>query len=181
MRASFFLYSLCKKVRQAGLKRSNIFLCCLVLSLLMGGSGCRTYGARGDVEAAYNQIEQAVEQFALELERAQSGYGAFRKKASGNEVLGALAERYAALLKQHKVLLREQRMQLEELRDSDDYRAVSRTLGAVISEQNVMMDHYQALLASAQDTTDAAADQVSQGSRYFITPPFYGSFRPDSL
>ena len=181
MRANLSLHSLRQKVQQANLRRSSIFMSCLALSLLLVGSGCRTYGARGDVEAAYNQIEQAVEQFTLELERAQSSYEALRQQEDGSEVVDTLPARYASLLKQHKVILLEQRMQLEELRDSDDYRAVSRTLGAVISEQDIMMDHYQALLASVGDATDEAVDQAHQESPYFITPPFYGSFRPENL
>ena len=180
MRANFLSCPL-KKIHQAVLERPATLLSCLVLSLVLLGSGCRTYGARGGTEAAYHQIEQAVEQFTLELERAQSAYEALRQQTGDSEVADTLAKRYASLLEQHKVMLLEQRMQLEELRGSDDYRAVSRTLSAVMSEQDIMMDQYQNLLATVQRVADPALDQASPGSHYFVTPPFYRNPQHESL
>lgn len=144
----------------------------LALPLVM--LGCRTYGGHGSEQLTIQQIEKAVSNFGQSLNRAQFNMESLQQTRSP-AVSDSFVERYKTLVEAHREIYTKQEERLDELRGSDDYRKLSRALGAFITEQEGMAKQYRALVTAA-DTT-IRAFEVPPMSRYYMVPPFYERIR----
>lgn len=159
--------------------RVSAVLSIIVCTMLLV-SGCRTYGARGSVEATYEQLQASFNEFQAELERAKLGLKVMSQAAEENVILASLVDEYETVVEEHALVLADQRARLNDLRGSDDYRELSRSLGAFVTEHRVMRNRYQALFGAARaalgDTTltrDPARPEgryVPPVSRYYMFP-----------
>lgn len=161
-----------------------------LLCLVLLAAGCRTYGGYDSGPLTMAQIEEANRTFAAEAERARAELGALERLAAGSadSLLVQTVQAYGALVTLHEALLAEHRQEAEEA-DRGNYRALSRTLGAIVSEQALVRDGYARLanrLAAASrggSPSGAAADTAAVAeaplavvplrSRYVVAPSFY--------
>jgi multidrug efflux pump subunit AcrA (membrane-fusion protein) len=150
--------------------------------LLVLAAGCRTYGGRDSEAITFRQIEAAVQDYARAYDRANANAAALEQAAKQDSAAATLARKYRALVATHGARLTDQRERMEELRGSDDYRALSRTLGGVVKEQQVMAKGYRNLMARYRpggDTTVVAFEVPPRG-RYYLVPPFYEAARNEA-
>ncbi len=155
------------------LAHRRLFLGVLLLALAAGG--CRTYGGYGTEAETLDQIQQATALFAEEHQRAQADLEALQRAAAANPTLQRYAEAYAAVLSVHGAVVEEHRTLADEAAaHRGDYRLLSRTYRAVISDQRIVQDRYDALLADMQHALDGTpAPPVELESRYQVAPQFY--------
>lgn len=169
----------------------------LGLVLLLIAGGCRTYGDDyGNEVKTLEQIYVANELFAADLARARTDLATLRRAAEANPLLELLAERYAALLVAHEVLLdvhRDMAVKLEadgsvweetigEWLGRGDYRPLSRAYGAIISEQQIMRDRYQGVIENVfavggDSLAYVWALEPYPEARYYVVPPQYERIR----
>ncbi len=155
------------------LAHRRLFLGVLLLALAAGG--CRTYGGYGTEAETLDQIQQATALFAEEHQRAQADLEALQRAAAANPTLQRYAEAYAAVLSVHGAVVEEHRALADEAAaHRGDYRLLSRTYRAVISDQRIVQDRYDELLADMQHALDGTpAPPVELESRYQVAPQFY--------
>ena len=154
-------------------------LCVLLLVGLL--TGCRTYGGYGSEEAAIEEMAQAVDNYEDMLVRAEAVLAGLREAEGENVEMGLLAERFAAVVTGHAVLLEEQKEYVAVLAGSGDYRKISRVLGAVISEQKMTARQYTEVLERGLTAPDTTAQLVRASidplGRYYVIPPYYERVR----
>ena len=143
--------------------------------ILLGG--CRTYGGYGTEEATYAEIQKANVQFADALNRAQSEYRALETLARTNPALRPSAEHYAQLIAFHEALLLEHVAWAEQV-DVDDYRDVSRVLGAIVAEEQRLAERYGTIIGGAEQLLTADSTMLVPGvgepdGRYYVVPPYF--------
>lgn len=138
-------------------------------------SGCRTYGGYGTEEAIPRQMQEAVQQFASELNRAQSDLAALSEAAEQNSALASLEARYRDLVAQHEAFLEDHRGLVERFQDGGSYRDLNRNYGAMISEQRLMRTWYTELHVRIQRAVTGApvVGQAVPKSRYVVNPTYY--------
>lgn len=120
-----------------------------LLVLLVAGfvlTGCRTYGGYGSEEAAVHEIGQANERFAAELERARSDAERLQSLVARHETLAPFVAEYEQWVAEHAALLEAHKEKYEQLSGGASYRKVSRALGAVVSEQQLVHEGYREVL-----------------------------------
>ena len=155
-----------------------------VLLLAFIAAGCRTYGGYDSAEKTLDEIREATERFAEDYERAQGERDALQRAAGNNPALGALAERFAAVVEHQGMVVEEHRTLAEEASAGgnilfawvgpDSYRKLHRTYGAIISDQQVVHDRYAEVLRELQQAVGGEAPaMVREEGRYQVTPQFY--------
>lgn len=149
----------------------------LLVLAVVALAGCRTYGGYGTEEVSYLQILEANEQFADALIRAQAELRALEVLAQAEPALVPYALRYAALVNLHEEVLGAHAALTEEV-DADDYRDVSRLLGAIVSEHQRIAERYRGLVDDSSfllvsDSTALVPGGVAPEGRYYAVPPYY--------
>ncbi|HMB93532.1 MAG TPA: hypothetical protein VKP65_21950 [Rhodothermales bacterium] len=145
----------------------------LVIALL--ASGCRTYGNYNNEEKTLDEIRRSNTLFEAEYEKAQGNLNTLTAAADANERLAPFATSYEAVVDVHEAVLQQHQILAEEAESNDgDYRLLNRTYGAIISDQQVVRDRYEALLADMQHAVDSTAGfTILEESRFQIAPQFY--------
>lgn len=145
------------------------------LLLLVALSGCRTYGGYGTTEEIPRQMEQAVQQFADELARAESDVQALSAAVVQNSALEPFESQYRDVIAKHEEFLEHHREIAEQYQDSDDYRALNRNYGAIISEQRLIETRYNELHARIQRVVSGQPERAARQleSRYVVNPNYY--------
>ncbi len=138
-------------------------------------TGCRTYGDYGNVEEHREQLVVLVEQFETNLARNQADLRQLAQGSAGVPAMRPYAERMAALVALQEALLLEQRLRLDELVETDDYRDLHRAYGAFITEQQMLLDLYAGIGRQMRGETEAGSyiDSEVEHSRYVFVPPQY--------
>lgn len=154
------------------MNRITTWSCLLAAAALLGA--CRTYGGYGSEEATYEQIQRVVERFGKDLSRARGDLEALERASAQGPVLEALAGHFARLVAAHEAVLETHRRTASELSPSSTYRSLSRSYGAMVTQQRLMRRQYQDLLrhvyeGHAPDTVVTAAERRP----YALVPPYY--------
>jgi hypothetical protein len=149
-----------------------LFIAAVVLVVT---SGCRTYGQYGNTEAIPAQMQQAVQQFADDLERAESDILALSEATAQNAALQPAESAYRDLIAKHRTFLEAHRAIAAEYEDGGDYRALNREYGAIISEQRLVSTRYAELHARVRRvvTGQPPALAATPESRYVVNPAYY--------
>lgn len=137
---------------------------------------CRTYGGHGSEAATLDQIEAAYEAFARQLGQARNDLRSMQGEPGMDERSTAVLERLDAAVEWHVRVLADHEQRVEQARrNAGSYRFLSRTLGGMISEQDLVQSRYQAILDQARSAPDTAVSVGSPmaGARYHVVPPFY--------
>lgn len=149
----------------------------LVLFVL---TGCRTYGGYGTEPETIDQIRIANDQFAEEMERARAEYEYLLEQVQQDPGLVAFAESYLAILQLQEQKLLENLDLAESAYDNpDNYRTLSRVYGAIISNQNVVEDRYDALYRVMVEarTQQVLPEEALPPARWQVAPPEYDRMR----
>lgn len=144
-------------------------------------SGCRTYGGYGTTELIPQQMQQAVQQFEDDLERAESDILALSEATAQNAALEPAETQYRDLVALHQTFLEAHRATLDEYEDGGTYRALNREYGAMIAEQRLIEMRYAEMharirrISSGQPPTSEATPAIGStlASRNFVNPNFY--------
>ena len=118
----------------------------LLAAALMLVTGCRTYGGYGSEEATYNEIQEAAQRYADRVERLAGDYQALTEASAQDAELAAYALRMADIIEHAEATLAFHLHRAETLEEGDSYRELSRALGAMISEQQILEDRYADLV-----------------------------------
>ena len=153
--------------------RSQFFpLLFAVVGLLLGG--CRTYGDKYDTKPkTYQALQNAVQTFENELDRAETDLKTLEAAASKADTLQPMAEHFEGLHEEHDSLLQTQRDRIERLSPTSTYRNLHSAYGATVTEQRIMRQKYQRVLrtvyATVQDTT-VQASRPKTDRQYTVRP-----------
>jgi hypothetical protein len=144
-------------------------------------TGCRTYGARDSVRFSYEQILETNRVFAGELQRAERDEATLMQRAATDQALWGLDQEYSALVDRHRRLLAEHRSFAQRLEGSRSHRDVSRTLQAIVVDQQMMRDAYDRFFRQRIEVPAIPEVPLAMGyfeeSRYTVVPPFYERLR----
>jgi len=145
------------------------------LFLLVVLAGCRTYGGYGTTEEIPRQMQQAVQQFADELTRAESDVQALSAAVAQNSALEPLETRYRDVIAKHEEFLAHHRAIAERFQEGGAYRALNRYYGAIISEQRLIETRYDELHVRIQRAVSGQPDRTAHPleSRYVVNPSYY--------
>lgn len=145
------------------------------LLLLLLVTGCRTYGDYGAEAEIPRQMQQTVEQFAGELDRAQSDVKALAEAVEQNDALAPLEEQYRDLINRHEAFLEGHRRIAEHFQDGGTYRALHRNYRTMISEQHLVRSWYNELHVRVRrvGSGEPAVGDVPPASRYVVNPSYY--------
>ena len=143
--------------------------------LLVIASGCRLYGGYGTTEEIPRQMQQAAQQFADDLARAESDILALSDAVAQNAALEPLETRYRDLIAQHQSFLEAHRATAAQYEDGGSYRALNREYGAIISEQRLVATRYTELHARIRRVVSGQppAVEATSASRNVVNPNFY--------
>lgn len=120
--------------------------------------GCRTYGGHGSEEETLRQIEHAIENFESDLLTARADLRAFGGRASGASRLEPIVQGFERTIQEHEAMLESHRSRLEEaVGERGSYRYVSRTLRAILSEQEALRLRYRYWMRAAESRGAAVA------------------------
>ncbi|HEX7072114.1 MAG TPA: hypothetical protein VF190_14980 [Rhodothermales bacterium] len=163
------------------LRRPAAFVFLLIPVVLI--TGCRTYGGHGSEEAALSQIEAAYEQFERELAQAKSDLSTLQAAASNNAALAGASAQLDEAVREHEALLAEHAERVEAAREhAGNYRFLHRTLGGMLSEQEMLSRQYQMieddLRMQADSTFTARSGSVIP--RYHVVPPYFERLQNES-
>lgn len=138
----------------------------IVITLLFP-LGCRTYGGYGSVDANNEQLRVVVASFSSSASAAVRDAD---RLAGIPGIDAGYVESFRATAANHTEAAERVAAELEA--DSDlTYRAASRKLGAVVSEQRQFSDQYQSILRAILNTPGVpSAERVS---RYPVVPAAY--------
>lgn len=143
-----------------------------VLAALLVLSGCRTYGGYDTQEKNYEAMQNAVQSFEDELNRAQADLHTLQEAAT-SDTLEALAHRFQNHVGEHEELLATQRERLDRLSPDASYRTLQRAYGATVTEQQMTEQKYQRVIRTVRATvqeTDVEAASSAPTRRYTIDP-----------
>lgn len=143
-----------------------VFVTLLVLS------GCRTYGGYDTEAKNFEAMQNAVQSFEDDLNRAQAELQTLEEAAT-SDTLQALADRYQDHIHEHEALLETQQERVRRLSPDASYRTLQRAYGATVTEQQMMDQKYQRVVRTVQATVqDAASEETPSTStrRYTINP-----------
>lgn len=145
------------------------------LLLLVLTAGCRTYGGYDTETAIPQQMQQAVQQFADELDRAQSDVTALSEAVQQNSTLEPMEERYRDLIAKHEEFLERHRRIAERFQDGGAYRDLNWNYGAIVSEQRLVRTRYNELHTNIRRVVagQPVVVEVPPNSRYAVNPPYY--------
>lgn len=164
----------------------------VLLLLFVVASGCRTYGGYGTESGTLDQIQQANQQFADELARAEGEGNALRQAVARYPVLAPIADDYEDTLERHRTMIVHHREMLDRAAATSGvfawlmqtrYRTISRIYGGILSEQQVVRDRYlEAYQAVAQALGRPPVAWINTlttapRSRYYVVPPQYEDIR----
>lgn len=146
-----------------------------LLIVLLALSGCRTYGSYGTSEAIPGQMQQAVQQFADDLARAESDVQALAEAAAQSSALEPFERQYRKLIAQHEEWLERHREIAAEYEDGGSYRALNRNYGAIIAEQRLVATRYNELHARIRRAVSGQSPALTttSASRYVVNPSYY--------
>ncbi|MBO6576122.1 MAG: hypothetical protein JJ896_09260 [Rhodothermales bacterium] len=130
-------------------------------------SGCRMYGGYGSEEAAYAQIQEALERYEARADRLQSDLTALTAAAADEARLASAVVKLTAVVSAQEAALVFHRAKAAEVSENSSYREVSRALGAMLSEQQVVQDQYAQVVA---DIVNNPGLDRQDPSRYSIVP-----------
>lgn len=137
-------------------------------------TGCRTYGDYGSEEKTVVQIQHINEQFARALERAENDAAIVAEAAQSSPELGPLAADYAVAVAEHARLVELHRSQLADLLDGySGYRARSRHLGSVITDQRSIRNRYREMSRRVALASGADGPELRSSSTYQHVPPHF--------
>ncbi len=125
-----------------------------LLVLLIVFSGCRMYGGHGSEEAMYAQIQEALERYEDRADRLQGDYDALNRATSRRPMLVPEAVALAALQTAQQSTLAFHRETAASVGEGSSYRTLSRALGAMITQQQIIEDQYDRIAARILDRTD---------------------------
>lgn len=147
----------------------------LAVLLLVVTSGCRTYGQYGNTEAIPAQMQQAVQQFAGDLSRAESDILALSEATAQNAALEPMESTYRDLIARHQTFLEAHRAIAAEYADGGSYRVLNREYGGMISEQRLVATRYAELHARIRRVVSGQppALETTMKSRYVVNPTYY--------
>jgi hypothetical protein len=155
------------------------------LGMLVGG--CRTYGGYDTEPNTLEQIQESVDALADAYDRAQANLELLQEVASGNPAYEDAVARYVEAVEAHEATLSYARDLAEEAaEDEDDYRVLSRTYGALVTEQYLVRDRYDRIVNGLQNVLESPdalpggevlvqqwVRTVPLNSRYQVRPPYY--------
>ncbi len=160
----------------------------LLLVVVIVFVGCRTYGEYESEAKVYDEMEQAVQQFSEDLQHAEEELRLLEQAAAESESLQPVANRYHNLTEEHRLLLEDQRSELDELSPEEGYRTLSRSYRGMVKEQSVLQQQYRRALRTVrtivqeQQGMPPAPNRIQDRSRYVIEPlGFPKSQSADSL
>ena len=143
--------------------------------------GCRTYGGYGSEAETLEQIEAAHETFTRDLAQAQADLRALTSAAEPDSLVMTVANRMQSVVLVHEATLEEHAERLAEAQENTgSYRFLSRTLGGMLSDQEVIYLRYRDILQTLEAMADTArVDSAPAGAtqRYHVAPPFYERLR----
>lgn len=143
---------------------------------LLALTGCRDYGGDyGNTEKMYEQLAITHRLLSEDLERARADLNLLARAAQDQPALEEHAEQWRRLVLFHEATLDENHELIADV-DADDYRAVHRLYGAMLSEGRLVRDQYQSLLraiAQTGDTTEAAPYRMYTEAQYWVAPTYY--------
>lgn len=143
-------------------------------------AGCRTYGDYNSEALTLDAIGAANASFAEELERARADLATLEQRAGTEPRLAEAAVAFAGVVAAHELLLMDHTLLAEEAADDweDDYRALHRAYGAIVTDAQVIRDRYaHVLAAAARQVATAPGGEVTNWSRYQVVPPYYEAIR----
>src|SRR5690606_21866764 len=157
-------------------RRAFRFLAPALLLLL---AGCRTYGSYDSPEKLHAEIVQANQAFADELARRQADAEALAEVAAYEPSLASYAEQFGTTVLAHEAVLGEAQNLAVEVEGST-HRALKRSFGAIVMNQQSIQRQYQAILDALAEGPAGTAVQrraYEPMSRYFAVPPYYQRVR----
>ncbi len=143
--------------------------CAVSLVLL---TGCQTYGGHGSEEAAQVEIQNALDRYALRADRMRGDQRALANAAAESPRLAVFAPKLARIIEAQEATMKFNQWTADRLTGSPGYRELSRALGGIISEQQIVDDQYGRLLAEVQATLRPGLSK-SPTSHYSLAPAFY--------
>jgi hypothetical protein len=138
-----------------------------LLALLIVFSGCRMYGGHGSEEATYAQIQDALERYEARADRLQSDYDALNRATAMRPALAPEVVVLAALQSAQASTLVFHREAAASVDAGSSYRSLSRALGAMITQQQIIEDQYGRIAARILDRSDLDRDSEA---RYAAVP-----------
>lgn len=145
----------------------------ILATILLGG--CRLYGGYGTVEATRDAIEAETAGASEELDEAARTLRSLRSAAEGDARVAPIVAEFTVVYDLHVQLVAEYEADLEESISTDSYRALSRRLGAMLTEQRQIRHAYEALGEAAAVLVDAdRVPDISVPERmYGVYPAVY--------
>ncbi len=155
--------------------------------LLLVAAGCRMYGSDESVQALEDGIRQEAAALAAARDEVKLNAAALEALAEDDQALTLFAQRLVALGRDYDALVEFHRetaaregggllgnSPLVAWIGRDRYRGLHRTYGAMIAEQRVLTDRYEALRSDMQVFATGSVAMVPQEvGRYQIAPQFY--------
>jgi len=146
----------------------------LVVALLLL-SGCRTYGGYGTEAATYNQMQQANQQYATELERARADLERLESAAASNAALAPLAERFRNAMAEHEERLNQHRSFTESMSADSGYRDLHQAYGTITTDMRMTNKRYTRIVQRVAATVSGEPmdEPYRARSTYFTAPLEY--------
>lgn len=135
--------------------------------------GCRTYGGYGTEEKTYANIQDAVQRFSEDLDRAKTDLQALQSAADTNEALQPYAERFASEVSRHEATLERHREVLDGLSPSSSYRDLHRQYGAMTTDQRMIRTFYERTIYNVFATVhdEPLVQKVETNKSYYQVEP----------
>lgn len=134
-------------------------------------SGCRSYGGYDSEQQIRDQIHAANREFAGQLESAKTFYTNLQQ-SGGKFASGPSFETLGLLVKNHQVILKKHESWAEATDHSGDHQFLKRHYGAIIMEQQLVIDQYQKWMGQGNDS-DSLTVTGEPTSAYHRIPPFF--------
>ena len=150
----------------------------LLFAALLMLTGCRTYGGYGSEDAIYQEIQETAERYADRAERLAGDYQALTDAAADDAELAAYSLVLATLIERQEDALAFHLQTASSVEDGDSYRKLSRALGAMITEQQMIEDLYASLVA---DIIGDPGLSRRDPSRYSLVPAGLARVEADLL
>lgn len=147
----------------------------LILAMLVPLS-CRTYGGHGSEEATLEQIEAAHAAFERDLAQAKNDLRLVSAEGGSDGPAAGIAGRLEAVVLVHDAMVAHHAELAEQARQhAGSYRFLNRTLGGMLSDQEVVYGQYADLLRFIESaaSVDSVESRSSVIPRYHVVPPYF--------
>lgn len=136
--------------------------------------GCRTYGGYDAKDKTIAQVERVNEQFARALDRAENDLAVLNEAVERNGRLAPFAKEYAKIVWEHARLVESHQVELTHLREGyHGYRATSRLLGGIITDQHSVVNRYRQVVRKIGLDPGTAGAALRAPDTYQQIPPHF--------